>query len=228
MFSRIKGAIDRTIAEEQARQRAFADQNQPGHTRQSGSVSRSNSGASAASKKPRPRKAAQDASSKDAESAAANPDPAVFEAAFTIDDEEPSRVATPIPSTDQKASQDGEDPISNSAEATEGEKEDNGNDKGKEKEKDDSGSGATGKTPEKSNASSEKRAGTSDLPADVRAKLRKLEKLEGAYPGESSLPSMSETRHGLSISANILHFLSLRTTPVLPHCPRTRHLDRAL
>lgn len=197
MFSRIKGAIDRTIAEEQARQKAFTDQNQAGHTRQSGSVSRSNSGASLASKKPRPRKAAQDASSKDAESAAAaNPDPAVFEAAFTIDDEEPSRVATPVPSTDQNTSQDGEDPTSNAIEAAEGEREDNDNDKGKEKEQDDSGSGGMGKTPEKSNASSEKRASTSDLPADVRAKLRKLEKLEGAYPGESGVPSMSETRHG--------------------------------
>lgn len=177
MFQRIKGAIDRTIAEEQARAR---DQS-PGATapRASSSVSRSNSATSAV-KKTRPKKAGQDAAAKDADAGAADTDPAVFEAAFVIDDEEPSRSATPMPPT----SQDSKSP----------ENGDTVDDKAEEGEKGGTGAGNTAKDTDK-NGDDEGRKSegdkpapppkptTTELPPDVRAKLRKLEKLEKTYPG---------------------------------------------
>lgn len=178
MFQRIKGAIDRTIAEEQARQKALSDQAAAGgggaasgHTRQSSSVSRSNSSASTQARKPRQKKAAQDAS-KEVEGGATNPDPAVFEAAFVIDDDEPSRSSTPLPPSEQKEKrpQNGDskgdgDPIT-------------GEDKDSEKK------GTDGQTLEGDKpVPPPKPAATPELPPDVRAKLRKLEKLEATYPG---------------------------------------------
>lgn len=172
MFQRIKGAIDRTIAEEQARQIA-ADAASP---RASSSVSRSASSASTA-RKPRPKKPSQDVG-KDADNGAANTDPAVFEAAFVIDDEEPSRSATPQPSTaSEKNAENGE----SKSVAEDG-------------EKGDTESGNTTKDPEK-NGDNEGRQSEGDkpvpppkytpveLPPDIRAKLRKLDKLEKTYPG---------------------------------------------
>lgn len=178
MFSRIKASIDRTIAEEQARQRASLDQPQTGHARQSGSVSRSNSGANASGRAPRPKKSAQDAS-KDAELGAANPDPAVFEAAFVIDDEEPSRSTTPLPPSEHKNSQDGGD---------------GSQDDRPDGDKGDTGAGHGSRDPEKDGGGDEKRAdedkpvpppkpAAAELPPEVRARLRKLEKLEATYPG---------------------------------------------
>lgn len=172
MFQRIKGAIDRTIAEEQARQVA-ADAASP---RASSSVSRSASSASTA-RKPRPKKLSQDVG-KDADNGAANTDPAVFEAAFVIDDEEPSRSATPQPpSASEKSTENGE------AKNVAG-----------DADKGDTLSGNTTKDPEK-NGDNEGRKSegdkpvpppkttAEDLPPEIRAKLRKLEKLEKTYPG---------------------------------------------
>lgn len=173
MFQRIKGAIDRTIAEEQARQIAADAAASP---RASSSVSRSASSASTA-RKPRPKKPSQDVG-KDADNGAANTDPAVFEAAFVIDDEEPSRSGTPQPSTaSEKSPVDGES--KNVAE---------------DGEKGDTGSGNTTKDPEKNgdnegrNSEGDKpvpppKTTAADLPPDIRAKLRKLDKLEKTYPG---------------------------------------------
>lgn len=183
MFQRIKGAIDRTIETEQARQKGLlSEPGAPGPARRSSSVSRSNSGAStAAGKRPRQKKPVQDAS-KDADAGAANPDPAVFEAAFVIDDDddEPARTATSLPPAEEK-------------------KPDNGipkDDGGQDEKGGDTGAGSTAKglannTGDDDQKAEEghkpvpppKPAAIPELPPDVRAKLRKLEKLEATYPG---------------------------------------------
>lgn len=185
MFQRIKGAIDRTIAEEQARAR---DQS-PGATapRASSSVSRSNSGASTV-RKARPKKSGQDAA-KDADAGAADTDPAVFEAAFVIDDEEPSRSATPMPLTsqDNKNVENGDAKDVNTAEGGNGGTGTGNNVKDPEKNDVDEGRKSEGDRP-----IPPPKATTTDLPPDVRAKLRKLEKLEKTYPGQSVI--MSEAR----------------------------------
>lgn len=161
MFQRLKGSLDRVIAEEQARQKAANDQVDP--ARRSPSITRSNSGASNA-RKPRPKKQPQDAYKHD--DGAANPDPAVFEAAFVIDDDEPSRATTPRPATDEKAPQNGE---SGSDVGNTKEYENNGDDDGKSE-------GDRPVPPPKSVA-------TPEFPPELRARLRKLEKLEATYPG---------------------------------------------
>lgn len=178
MFQRIKGAIDRTIAEEQARQKALLDQQAAGggaaaagHTRQSSSVSRSNSGASTQKRKPKQKKAAQDAS-KDIEGAVANPDPAVFEAAFVIDDDEPSRSTTPLPPSEQR------DKVSQNGDS----KGDGDTSTGDDKDPEEKGTDVQALDEEKP-VPPPKPATSSELPPDVRSKLRKLEKLEATYPG---------------------------------------------
>lgn len=185
-LQRLKGAIDRTIAEEQARQKLLNDAkpaNTPGgSSRQSGDVSRSSSGASQAKrarggKKPN-QDVAKDGSGTDT---SVNPDPAVFEAAFVIDDEEPSRVSTPVPPPPYEESQE----------------------KGKEKEKtnsegDDDDTIVAESTNGDNNSEKEEKASllppkpaAPELPPDVLTKLRKLEKLEKTYPGW--LITMSQT-----------------------------------
>lgn len=112
---------------------------------------------------------------------APNPDPAVFEAAFVIDDsDEPSRAATPLPPN-----------------AADEKKSDNTNGQGNMPED---------KTPEGQGANDEGSAdkaqdGATDAPAtkpqapklqemspEIRQKLRKLEKLEATYPGKINPP----------------------------------------
>lgn len=165
MFQRLKGSIDRVIAEEQARQKTVNDQADP--VRRSASVSRSNSGASSA-RRPRPKKQGQEALRND--DGAADTDPAVFEAAFIIDDDEPSRATTPRPPTDEKAPQNGD--------SSEKGEEGGGNTKDLEKNGDDEGRSEADKP-----APPPKPTATSELPPEVRARLRKLEKLEATYPG---------------------------------------------
>lgn len=198
MFQRIKGAIDRTIAEEQARQKALDQAGTAGGSgtaqhRQSSSVSRSNSAASAAGKRSTPRQkkgnqdAPKDSDSKDADSTAANPDPSVFEAAFVIDDdEEPSRSATPLPLSEDKKSVNGDakhDTPDGETRDTAAGSVNPSKDTGK------NGDVADGdqKSPDGDRPappSKPKPAGSSELPPEVRAKLRKLEKLESTYPGQ--------------------------------------------
>ncbi|OIW30732.1 hypothetical protein CONLIGDRAFT_653509 [Coniochaeta ligniaria NRRL 30616] len=88
MFQRIRGAIDRTIAEEQARQKAHTTPNNgaaPDAVRRSGSTSDS-------ARRQRTKKPSQDTSKDAAAESAPTPDPAVFqaafEAAFVLDDSE--------------------------------------------------------------------------------------------------------------------------------------------
>ena len=150
LTQRLKGVIDSTIAEEQARQR-FSQS----------SPSRSNSRAKRpASRNLSPNKRAQGVRGRqDGDPLAKGPDPADFESEFVIEDDGPSRSGTPRPVADQN------------------------------------GVAATEKTP-RENTSSESNQGTgetatsadeprssSDLPTDVRVKLRKLEKLESRYHG---------------------------------------------
>lgn len=229
MFQRIKGAIDRTIAEEQARQKNYlSEQGTPAQGRPSSTVSRSNSGASTAGRKPRPKKPAQDAS-KEADAAASNPDPAVFEAAFVIDDDELSRTATPLPPTEEKEKTHGEDGGAQDEVS------------GADGEKGNTGAGNTGKDPEKNGGDDgdspdgdkpvpppkpAAAATAPELPPEVRAKLRKLEKLEATYPGEPvPVAELSETRETSRTRHEQLIFHSVfpRASAILPHRPRPSH-----
>lgn len=157
---RLKGAIDRTIAEEQARQEQARQRIEPGTTpRRSDSTSRSNQ---SPARRPRPKKAGgADTPKDDGGASPSNPDPAVFEAAFALDDsEEPSRAGTPKPAADAM------------------------DDKGDEKVKDKAEEGQNGeKADEAEGAASAAPAAAPELSPEVRLKLRKLEKLEKTYPG---------------------------------------------
>lgn len=220
MFQRLKGSLDRVIAEEQARQKAANDQagagSSTGSPRQSSSVSRSNSAASAA-RKPRPKKQSQDVSKND--DGAANLDPAVFEAAFVIDDDEPSRANTPKPPADDQTPQNGDEKDTAPASGEAGPA---------------TGAGDTaqpGKDAEARPRDDEHKPvpppkhETNELPPDVRTKLRKLEKLEATYPGwfTSRFEVVSQTSDMASL-ADLLH----RTAPLLPHRPQPSHLYRTL
>ncbi|KAI0018045.1 hypothetical protein F4780DRAFT_558543 [Xylariomycetidae sp. FL0641] len=178
MFSRIKGAIDRSIAEEQARQKTLAEQ-------------RSSSGSPASSSTPRPRsvsrtnstnsprrktkKPSQDVSAADS---GPNPDPAVFEAAFVLDDDEAdsiSRAATPKPSATEKGTDSGSpndgDDKKDATDGQDGQTEQNGDNKNKSaKESEDEAKDASSAAP-------------AELSPQVKQRLRKLEKLEATYPG---------------------------------------------
>ncbi|KAK3364472.1 hypothetical protein B0T25DRAFT_563492 [Lasiosphaeria hispida] len=155
MFQRLKGAIDRQIAEEQTRQKAPAPppnkQLQPAGSA-SAQRSRSSSGAGTQSPARRAR-AARKPSEDTTNGAASNPDPTVFEAAFVIDDTDesgtPARVATPVPADKEAQNKNAKDMA--------------------EPQKEDSGEAVKAPFP------------TAEL-ASVQVKLRKLEKLEKAYP----------------------------------------------
>ncbi|KAK1641450.1 hypothetical protein BDP81DRAFT_133571 [Colletotrichum phormii] len=163
---RLKGAIDRTIAEEQARQEQARQRIEPGGTgtpRRSDSTSRSNQ---SPARRPRPKKAAADAGAKDDGGSPSNPDPAVFEAAFALDDsEEPSRAGTPKPAADKDGNMDkSEENVKDKAEE--------GQNGDKEQEKGAEGAAAAAAPP-----------AAAELSPEVKMKLRKLEKLEKTYPG---------------------------------------------
>lgn len=156
MMQRIRGAIDRTIAEEQARQNGTGD---------GGSLSRSGSTASrpgAAGRKSRDKNGGADATD-----APPNPDPAVFEAAFVLDDsDDPSRSATPKPPVPEKDAS-----TQNNADKQDDDKTDKDASAAKPKPK------STG------DAAGEKPSAQQGLSPEIKQKLRKLEKLEATYPG---------------------------------------------
>lgn len=161
-MQRIKGAIDRTIAEEQARQQKALEVGSSAN--RSASTSRRNE--SVSGRRPRPKNPASDAGD-----AAPNPDPAIFEAAFVIDDsDEPSRAGTPKPAPPEKDAPNGE--VTGHAEAGENS---NANADGKD------GSSRDGHAAADGAAHATKTA----LTPELRQKLRKLEKLESTYPGTS-------------------------------------------
>lgn len=89
------------------------------------------------------------------------PDPSEFESAFVIDDEEPSQVGTPVPPSDETSpGKEGQNAISDSEKTT----------------------NSTENTGEKP-AEGPKAPASTELPLEVRQKLRKLEKLESRYQG---------------------------------------------
>lgn len=200
-LQRIKGAIDRTIAEEQARQEQARKALGPdsGTPRRSDSTSRGNQ---SPARRPRPKKNVSQDNTKDGDSPS-NPDPAVFEAAFVLDDsEEPSRAGTPKPpamedKTDEKK-----------------EKVEEAGQNGDEKKEGDAG------------AATAAPAAAPELSPEVRTKLRKLEKLEKTYPGgynvscckvSADAPQNSSGRTGSPTAAQLPSNRSsgcLRSTPV--------------
>ncbi|KAK1957472.1 hypothetical protein LY78DRAFT_388307 [Colletotrichum sublineola] len=174
MFQRLKGAIDRTIAEEQARQEQARQRIEPGGATQRRSESTSRSNQSPA-RRPRPKKPA-DAAKDDTAASPSNTDPAVFEAAFALDDsEEPSRAGTPKPAADAMDKDD------EKAKDKAGEGQNGDTEKDNEKDKETEGSAAGAAT-----ATLPAAAAAPEISPEIRMKLRKLEKLEKTYPGAYS------------------------------------------
>ena len=169
------GAIDRSIAEEQAKSNinsSATHSRTPSTSRKNGTTAGKRAGG-------------KDAST-DISDAPVNPDPAVFEAAFVIDDsDDPSRAGTPKPpgadDTDVKRKLENttDDPLSNGsgkdAQPAEGEN---------QKEQVDGEDNAPAQAP--------KPTPPSDLTPEIRQKLRKLEKLEATYPGTWKDPQLGD------------------------------------
>lgn len=188
---RIRGAIDRTIAEEQARQKAHATQNgtAPDAVRRSGSTGES-------TKRQRTKKPSQDTSKDAAIETAPTPDPAVFqaafEAAFVLDDSEDGDAPT-VPAKD--GGDGGSDvtksttPPDKEESVTEKTAEDaNGPDNGKQaasEAKQTNGNDTPPPQPTPEQADDQKSATVVELPLEVRKRLRRLDKLDKNYEGTS-------------------------------------------
>lgn len=165
MFQRFKSAIDRTIAEEQARQKEIQQTQSPSGSRPR-SVSRTNSSKDSPAKR-RPKKPGQEASSADN---VPNTDPAVFEAAFALDEEEAEAKLTA-----EKPATPGENGSNGAVDAVK----DAGDTDEKIKDK-----SADGTLIMLEKADKEESAQSpAELTPEIKAKLRKLEKLEKTYPG---------------------------------------------
>jgi hypothetical protein len=163
---RLRGAIDRTIAEEQARQKP-TDGTTPSR---SGSTSSRRSDGNPAARRPRAKKPSADIT----DTEAPNPDPAVFEAAFVIDDsDDPSRSGTPAPpAPPEKDNIDG-----NGMATTKGEQPQQSQANGTTPDKDRS----HGKAADDGETTTP--APAAELSPEIKQRLRKLEKLESTYPG---------------------------------------------
>lgn len=174
----------------------------PGNAASRRSRSSSGAGTQSPARRPRPtKKASEDLTAKDANGdGPTNPDPAVFEAAFVIDDTDETatstRAATPL-SVDK-----------------EGKTGDSGKDAGKVAG-DAPGNGAADPTPNADNGEADRpdteqtarvsrgaSAASSELPPEVRARLRKLDKLEKTYPGSyhHSAPSLGPSPGGPTLT----------------------------
>ncbi|KAK5274963.1 Golgin imh1 [Exophiala xenobiotica] len=165
MFQRLKGAIDRGIAEEQARQRQVGISNPPTRNPPRRRPQAQNGTAQRASSKQR------DQSNVSTEK---GPDPAQFEPEFAIGDDEsagPSRVATPKPDVKNEAAQETE----TEAVAIEGDGQ------GIKKETEDSARASTDGKPPDSNGGTHLPIRSQELPTEVRVKLRKLDRMEVKY-----------------------------------------------
>jgi hypothetical protein len=131
-----------------------------------------------------------------------NPDPAVFEAAFVIDDsDDPSRAGTPkpLPRTNDATNDDPGDEETK----PEGKTSDTDKEKSGKADKDDEGNASAngqpadaGSSAKAQNSSATVSTGT-ELAPEIKQKLRKLEKLEATYPG------MSDTTGGLLLRRRI-------------------------
>lgn len=147
MFQRIRGAIDSTIAQEQARQR----QAQASPSRSNSNPRRADSRAISPAK----RVSRQGTRGRqDGDPPAKAPDPADFESEFTIEDEDLGRSGTLKPQSNQNGS------IKNMQEIAPQQ--------------------SSQEIYETSTSAGESSA-SSDLPTDIRDKLRKLEKYESRY-----------------------------------------------
>ncbi|KAJ9131725.1 Golgin IMH1 [Pleurostoma richardsiae] len=179
MFQRIRGAIDRTIAEEQARQKALTEQ-QPAASSRAGSLSRSASNTSQA-KGPRTRKVGQEASRDTVNGdTGENPDPAVFEAAFVIDDtEDTSRGPSPKPPTTENDTTETDKAGSKKDETEQVEDAANVAQNG---DKNSSSRSQNAVPTPTAKDSTPLKIAAPGVPPDMRSKLRKLEKLEATYP----------------------------------------------
>jgi len=163
-FQRIRGAIDRSIseAEDLARQRSVALANRASAT-------------GSANKTRRP--SSRSRNNNDDENPSQGPDPEFFEAAFVIDDDEVDDVNG---NTGTNASDDKSVPtiMVEGPDGQRGAADSDGKDMPKSTETKKDGKDAVAKPAKSATPSSE-------LPVEIRQKLRKLEKLESSYPGES-------------------------------------------
>lgn len=214
MLQRFKSALDKSIAEEQERQKQRANAASPASNSRPQSVSRTNSSAA----KRKAKKPGQDAAN-GAEDLP-NTDPAVFEAAFALDDEEAEAKAAAASPENGDASEKGVKG-DESADAAKSEKPE-----AKE---------TTENEKTETNGDEKKKAApalatVTDLPPEVQAKLRKLSKLEKTYPG--TYPQFATTvgvvvaqdLFGLSIvQAVALILRATRTLTLLSNCAWSRH-----
>ncbi|TGJ84178.1 hypothetical protein E0Z10_g4560 [Xylaria hypoxylon] len=138
MFSRIKDALDRTLAEEQARHKTFSERT--ANTKKSG------------------------------QSGSTNPDPAVFEAAFKLEDEPDSSSGsgTPKPAP----------PVDLKLNADESNSEKKSLARGQNADSDKSASAGASENPSDPTTAP---SAPPELPHHIRLKLKKLEKLEATY-----------------------------------------------
>ena len=146
---RIRGAIDSTIAQEQARQR----QAQASPSRSNSNARRADSRAISPAKRTS-RQGTKDR--QDGDHSAKGPDPAEFESGFAIDDEDSRRSG---PAKSQV------------------------NQHGSTKTMQETASQQSGQETDETTTSAGEASASPDLPADVRDKLRKLEKYESRYHG---------------------------------------------
>ena len=153
----MKASIDSRIAEEQAKQKAAAHEASSPSRPSSGTRRSSSRRTSPSKRQGRPRLLDQN----DRDIVAGGPDPSDFEPEFVIgEDDFESRAATPLPK--EKVSQADSDGVEESKPPAEASAE------AREKQVE------------------PKSSSMSELPTDVRVKLRKLDKLESRYQGTAS------------------------------------------
>ncbi len=197
-YQRIRGAIDRTIAEEQARQRT--DDSPMSRSGSNSSRQGANTG----------RRSRPNNGSTDGVEAPPNPDPAVFEAAFVIDDsDEPSRTGTPKPAVPEKDATLSKERMSDDG--------DKAADRGSEKRTSTEKPNHAATSAATSNATVATRASPTELSPEIKQRLRKLEKLEATYPG------MTQCGNGACILLTCC-----RTFTIISSSPQASNLHRAV
>lgn len=163
-LQRLKGAIDSRIAEEQARQRQATQQGPTQHPARSSSLRRSNSNTLSPAGR-RPR--TPDIGGDKPQGR--GPDPAEFDPDVVVGEDDPlSRSTTPHPPNEKDEA--AQQPPAENGDAAKGEKE--------------------GADP----ARDAKSAALTELPTEVRVRLRKLEKLEPKYSGILLLSCRADIR----------------------------------
>jgi len=173
-LQRIKGAIDRTIAEEQARQKAHAAQNNAATPDR---WSRTDS-SRAAARGPRTEKPTIDTSKDAPGETVPTPDPATFEASFAIEDEDDE----PSAAVEAENGDGGADAAKPTAPPQEQEEM-----KGQKPAADSNGaeSGAQVTMEPKNVNGGDAPPPPVELPPDVQVRLKKLDKLEKVYKSMS-------------------------------------------